>query len=312
MKVNLRSWHAFTKIPETVLSKPKARFMKLLIAGAAGQLGQALLREAAARNWEAVGVDLEHMDITDPRAIREQLARHRPEVVVNAAAATRVDALEQDADLAFKVNGLGPRNLAVACRQLGCKLIHLSTDYVFDGTKDRPYLEWDAPGPVSVYGRSKLLGEELVRQQWTDHFIVRTAWLYGLPGPNFVTAILAKGRSLPPGQELKVVNDQRGSPTSTLALAPQLLALAQTEAFGTYHAACQGETTWYEFARLILETAGLRAAVAPCSTAEYPVPARRPANSVLANRLLELQGLDQMPHWQTAFREFWETFGGEL
>ncbi len=286
--------------------------MKLLIAGAAGQLGQALLREAAARNWEAVGVDLEQMDITDPRAIRQQLARHRPEVVVNAAAATRVDALEQDADLAFKVNGLGPRNLAVACRQLGCKLIHLSTDYVFDGTKDRPYLEWDAPGPVSVYGRSKLLGEELVRQQWTDHFIVRTAWLYGLPGPNFVTAILAKGRSLPPGQELKVVNDQRGSPTSTLALAPQLLALAQTEAFGTYHAACQGETTWYEFARLILETAGLRAAVAPCSTAEYPVPARRPANSVLANRLLELQGLDQMPHWQTAFREFWETFGGEL
>ncbi len=286
--------------------------MKLLIAGAAGQLGQALLREAAARNWEAVGVDLEHMDITDPRAIRQQLARHRPEVVMNAAAATRVDDLEQDVDLALKVNGLGPRNLAVACRQLGCKLIHLSTDYVFDGTQDRPYLEWDATGPVSVYGASKLLGEELVRQQWTDHFIVRTAWLYGLPGPNFVTAILAKGRSLQPGQEIKVVADQRGSPTSTLALAPQLLALAQTEAFGTYHAACHGETTWYEFARLILETAGLRAAVAPCSTAEYPRPARRPANSVLANRLLALQGLDLMPHWQAAFREFWEIVGEQL
>lgn len=286
--------------------------MKLLIAGAAGQLGQALLREAAARNWEAVGVDLEHMDITDPRAIRQQLARHRPEVVVNAAAATRVDDLESNADLALRVNGLGPRNLAVACRQLGCKLIHLSTDYVFDGTQDRPYLEWDATGPVSVYGASKLLGEELVRQQWTDHFIVRTAWLYGLPGPNFVTAILAKGRSLQPGQEIKVVADQRGSPTSTLALAPQLLALAQTEAFGTYHAACHGETTWYEFARLILETAGLRAAVAPCSTAEYPRPARRPANSVLANRLLALQGLDLMPHWQAAFREFWEIFGEQL
>ncbi|MGO9395785.1 MAG: dTDP-4-dehydrorhamnose reductase [Desulfobaccales bacterium] len=286
--------------------------MKLLIAGAAGQLGQALLREAAARNWEAVGVDLEHMDITDPRAIRQQLARHRPEVVVNAAAATRVDDLEQDADLALMVNGLGPRNLAVACRQLGCKLIHLSTDYVFDGTRDRPYLEWDATGPVSVYGLSKLLGEELVRQQAPDHFIVRTAWLYGLPGPNFVTAILAKGRSLPPGEELKVVNDQRGSPTSTLALAPQLLALAPTEAFGTYHATCQGETTWYGFARLILETAGLRAAVAPCSTAEYPRPARRPANSVLANRLLALQGLDLMPPWQDAFREFWEIFGEQL
>ncbi|MGA7578692.1 MAG: dTDP-4-dehydrorhamnose reductase [Desulfobaccales bacterium] len=286
--------------------------MKLLIAGAAGQLGQALLREAAARNWEAVGVDLEHMDITDPQAIRQQLARHRPEVVVNAAAATRVDDLEQDADLALMVNGLGPRNLAVACRQLGCKLIHLSTDYVFDGTLDRPYLEWDATGPLSVYGLSKLLGEELVRQQAPDHFIVRTAWLYGLPGPNFVTAILAKGRILPPGEELKVVNDQRGSPTSTLALAPQLLALAPTEAFGTYHATCRGETTWYEFARLILETAGLRAAVAPCSTAEYPRPARRPANSVLANRLLAVQGLDLMPPWQDAFREFWEIFGEQL
>ncbi len=121
--------------------------MKLLIAGAAGQLGQALLREAAARNWEAVGADLPQMDITDPRAIRQQLARHRPQVVVNAAAATRVDDLEQDADLALQVNGLGPRNLAVACRQLGCKLIHLSSDYVFDGAQDRPYLEWDATRP---------------------------------------------------------------------------------------------------------------------------------------------------------------------
>jgi dTDP-4-dehydrorhamnose reductase len=283
--------------------------MKILIAGAAGQLGQALIRAAATQGWEVVATDVAQMDICDQQAIATHLARHRPEVVVNAAAATRVDDLEQEADLALKVNGLGPRNLAVACRRRGAKLIHISSDYVFDGTKDGPYVEWDATGPISVYGRSKLLGEELVRQQCADHFIVRTAWLYGLPGPNFVTAILAKGRT---GQGLQVVNDQRGTPTSALALAAQLLPLAQTEAFGTYHATCQGETTWYDFARLILKTTKLSTPITPCTTAAFPRPAPRPANSVLANRLLQLHGLDRMPTWEAAFQEFWDVCGGQL
>jgi dTDP-4-dehydrorhamnose reductase len=233
-------------------------------------------------------------------------------VVINAAAATRVDDLESDPDGALRVNALGPRNLAVACRRLGMKLIHLSTDYVFDGAKLGPYVEWDATGPLSVYGRSKLLGEEWVRQQCPDHFIVRTAWLYGVPGPNFVTAILARGRHLAPDGELKVVHDQRGTPTSTLALAPQLLTLAGTEAFGTYHATCQGETTWYEFACLILKAAGITVRVTPCTTAEYPRPAPRPANSVLENRLLQVAGLDRMPAWQAAFQQFWEAYGDRL
>lgn len=283
--------------------------MKLLIAGAAGQLGQALIKEAAREGLEPVVTDVGELDITEAQSVERHLARYRPEVVVNAAAATRVDDLEQEQDLAMQVNALGPRNLAVACRRLGAKLIHISSDYVFDGTKEGPYLEWDTPRPQSVYGWSKLLGEELVRQQCPDHFIVRTAWLYGLPGPNFITAILGKARQ---GQALKVVSDQRGTPTSALALAPQLLALARTEAFGTYHATCQGETTWYDFAVLILKTAGLTVPVIPCSTAEYPRPAKRPANSVLANRLLQLQGLDLMPRWETAFREFWKASGGQL
>jgi dTDP-4-dehydrorhamnose reductase len=138
---------------------------------------------------------------------------------------------------------------------------------------------------------------------------VRTAWLYGLPGPNFVTAVLAKGRR---GEGLKVVNDQRGTPTSALALAAQLLLLAQTEAFGTYHATCQGETTWYDFACLILKTAGLETSITPCTTAEFPRPAPRPANSVLENRLLQLHGLDCLPPWEEAFREFWDACGGQL
>ena len=285
---------------------------KLLITGAAGQLGQALVQAGARQGWEVAATDLPDLDITDPQAVQGELSRQRPEVVVNAAAATRVDDLESDPDEALRVNALGPRNLAVACRRLGVKLIHLSTDYVFDGAKPGPYVEWDATGPLSVYGRSKLLGEEWVRQQCPDHFIVRTAWLYGVPGPNFVTAILARGRHLTPDGELKVVADQRGTPTSALALAPQLLALAATEAFGTYHATCQGETTWYEFAGLILETAGITVRVTPCTTAEYPRPAPRPANSVLENRMLRVAGLDRMPTWQAAYRQFWEVYGDRL
>ena len=159
-----------------------------------------------------VATDAHDLDITDPQLVQGELSRQRPEVVINAAAATRVDDLESDPDGALRVNAMGPRNLAVACRRLGVKLIHLSTDYVFDGTKPGPYVEWDATGPLSVYGRSKLLGEEWVRQQCPDHFIVRTAWLYGVPGPNFVTAILARGRQLAPDGELKVVARSAGDP----------------------------------------------------------------------------------------------------
>jgi dTDP-4-dehydrorhamnose reductase len=286
--------------------------MKILITGAAGQLGQALVPEIVRRGWEAVATDLGELDITDARAVRQQLEEQRPQVVINAAAATRVDDLEKDPDLALRVNSLGPRHLAVACRRLGLKLVHLSTDYVFDGAKATPYVEWDPPRPLSVYGLSKLLGEEAVRQQCADHFIVRTAWLYGLPGPNFVTAILARARQLAPAGELQVVADQHGTPTSTLALAPQLLALAETCAFGTYHGTCQGQTTWYDFARLILAKAGLAVQVRPCATAEYPRPAPRPVNSVLENRLLQLAGLDLMPSWEGAFSQFWEMHGGDL
>jgi dTDP-4-dehydrorhamnose reductase len=285
---------------------------KLLITGAHGQLGQALIQEGGRLGWELVATDSHNLDITNPQMVWQELSRQRPEVVINAAAATRVDDLESDPEGALRVNGLGPRNLAVACRRLGLKLIHISTDYIFDGAKPEPYVEWDATGPLSVYGQSKLLGEEWVRQQCADHFIVRTAWLYGLPGPNFVTAILARGRSLPPDGELKVVQDQRGTPTSAVALAAQLLALAPTEAFGTYHATCQGNTTWYEFACLILDTAGIDVRVTPCTTAEFPRPAPRPANSVLDNRLLQASGLDLMPSWQVAFKQFWQAYADRL
>lgn len=286
--------------------------MKILLTGAGGQLGRALIAAAHGRGLEIWPTDLPELDITDPEAVRRHLAECRPEVLINAAAATRVDDLEADPDLALKVNALGPRNLAVACRRQGVKLVHISTDYVFDGAKPTPYVEWDPTAPASVYGLSKLLGEEWVRQQCPDHFIVRTAWLYGIPGPNFVQAILNSARTLGPEGELTVVQDQRGTPTSAPALATQLLALAATESFGTYHATCQGEATWYEFARLILKTAGVSIKLTPCDTKDYPRPAPRPPNSVLENRLLKLLGLDLMPDWQGAFQRFWEQHGEEL
>ncbi|MDD2902074.1 MAG: dTDP-4-dehydrorhamnose reductase [Syntrophales bacterium] len=283
--------------------------MKILITGAAGQLGRALVEELGRRDQEVVATDLPELDISDREEVARLLSAERPAVVINAAAATRVDDLEADPDLALKVNALGPRNLAVACRRLGAKLVQVSTDYVFDGTKAGPYVEWDETGPRSVYGLSKLLGEAFVREQCPDHFIVRTAWLYGLPGPNFINAILARAKA---GKELLVVDDQRGTPTSTLALAPQILALAETQAFGTYHATCQGEATWYEFALLIMARAGLDAKVRPCTTQEFPRPAPRPANSVLENRLLQLEGLDLMPSWQEAYNRFWDLYGEQL
>jgi len=283
--------------------------MKVLITGAGGQLGRALVEELGRRDWEVVATDLPELDISDREAVRRVFAAQTPEVVINAAAATRVDDLEADPDLALRVNALGPRNLATACRRLGAKLVQVSTDYVFDGSKADPYVEWDEPGPRSVYGKSKLLGETLVREQCPDHFIVRTAWLYGLPGPNFVNAILARAKA---GRELLVVHDQRGTPTSALALAPQILALAATEAFGTYHATCQGEATWYEFALLILARAGLEVTVRPCTTQEFPRPAPRPANSILENRLLKLEGLDLMPSWEEAYSRFWDRYGEQL
>jgi dTDP-4-dehydrorhamnose reductase len=283
--------------------------MKTFVTGAAGQLGRALIPELARRNWEYEAADLAEMDITDWGLVWRTLSSFKPEVVINAAAATRVDDLENAPDLAIRVNGGGARNLAIACRRLGARLVQVSTDYVFDGEKPGPYQEWDPPNPLSVYGLSKLLGEEWVRQQCPDHFIVRTAWLYGLPGPNFITAILAKARAK---HDLMVVHDQRGTPTSAPALAPQLLALAQTEAFGTYHATCHGEATWYKFALVILEKAGLPAKIRPCETREYPRPAPRPANSVLENRLLKVAGLDLMPHWQEDYNRFWEWYGDQL
>ncbi|MBW1916607.1 MAG: dTDP-4-dehydrorhamnose reductase [Deltaproteobacteria bacterium] len=287
--------------------------MQILITGSDGQLGRTLVQEGTSRGFVIRATDLAQLDITNCQAVLAEVEDYRPEVLINAAAYTQVDDCETQIDLAYRVNALGPRNLGLACRRFGVRLVHISTDYVFDGQKASPYVEWDSPRPLSVYGESKLLGEQQVREQCPDHFIVRTAWLYGPQGQNFIKTVLARGRELASQERpLKVVHDQHGTPTSTLALARQLFDLAETNAFGTYHATCQGACTWYEFAWQIITAAGLPVDLKPCTTAEFPRPAPRPRNSVLANRVLQLEQLDHMPDWQTAFAEFWQLYGRQL
>ena len=249
--------------------------MKVLLTGAGGQLGTALRQR-----WDAADVvALSHaeLDITDLAAVRSSVARARADVVVNAAAYNQVDGAEQDPEAAFRGNALGPRNLAVATAETGAALLHVSTDYVFDGSARRPYHEFDATGPRSVYGRSKLAGEQAVRELNPRHFIVRTAWVYHEHGANFPKTMMR----LAAQGAVRVVSDQFGSPTYAPHLAAAIDALLPTGAHGTYHCAGAGAASWFDLTRELFAALGLQATVTPVATAEFPRPAERPSYSVL-------------------------------
>jgi dTDP-4-dehydrorhamnose reductase len=226
-----------------------------------------------------------------------------PQVLINCAAWTAVDAAEADPDGAFRVNALGPRVLAAACAARAVLLVHVSTDYVFDGTAATPIDEWQKPHPRSVYGASKLAGEREVRALSPLHQVVRTSWLYGAEGPNFVRTMLRAGAQR---SSLRVVSDQVGSPTWTGHLAPALLRLAQRGLPGTYHLTNSGKTSWHGFAEEIFALAGMPVEVVPISTAEYPTPALRPAYSVLENRAWRLLGEEPLPDWRDGLRGYVE------
>jgi dTDP-4-dehydrorhamnose reductase len=269
--------------------------MKVLIAGAAGQLGRSL--QEVLSGHEVVAGDRDWLDITRLADVRAALAAHRPEVVINAAAYNLVDRAETDRDAAFALNETGPRHLAVASGEAGAAIVHVSTDYVFDGTATAPYDEDATPNPRSVYGRSKLAGERAVIAGNPRHYVVRTAWLYHEEGQNFPLTMLAAGRKGP----VRVVDDQVGSPTYALHLARGLARLIETGAFGLRHVAGSGGASWYELTRALYRRVGLATEVTPVKTSEFPRPAPRPAYSVLTSRREPRVAL---PPWEQGLDEF--------
>jgi dTDP-4-dehydrorhamnose reductase len=258
--------------------------------------------ELLAVRHEALGLDLAEADITDLAQVQRFFNSTKPGAVIHTAAFTAVDECERRPELAFRINGDGTRNLALSCRDQHLPMVYLSTDYVFDGEKATPYLEEDTPNPISVYGHSKLQGEKYVQEILEHYCIVRTSWLFGLKGKNFVEAILLKAAT---GEQLQVVTDQIGAPTYTVDLAPMIAQLVGKGGGGIYHATNQGHCSWYEFAREILRAAGLeRVGVSPITSAELDRPARRPKNSRLANARLQRDGLGLLPPWRDALRRY--------
>lgn len=273
--------------------------MRILITGGHGMLGRTLQANWHVTHTLAVA-DLPEVDVTDPDSLRAAFDGFHPEVVVHCAAKTNVDACESDREGAFRLNAEGSANVARACAEHGVRLLAISTDYVFAGDRPGDRSEEDPTAPKTVYGASKLAGEEAIRALCPNHVIVRTAWLYGPGGPSFVHAILRQARANPDAP-LRVVDDQRGNPTSTLALADALMAfLARPTLRGTFHVTCEGTVSWCGFAREILRLAGLGTPVLPCSSADYPRPAPRPAWSALSKAKLAACGLPPMPDWQEA------------
>lgn len=275
--------------------------MKILVTGANGQLGQELVQQLQQKNVELYAFTKTDLDICNLSNVQQVVNEIQPQVIINAAAFTKVDLAETEQDLAFNVNAYGQRNLAVAAEQVGAKICYVSTDYVFDGNATEPYQEHALVNPIGVYGKSKYAGEQLTQTLNSKYFIVRTAWVYGEYGPNFVKTMLrlAKERD-----ELGVVSDQIGSPTYTVDLATFLIELVQTEKYGIYHCTNSGSCSWYEFAQAIFEESNVDIKVNPLTTDQYPTPAKRPNYSVLSDRALKLNGFKPVRHWRDGLKAF--------
>jgi dTDP-4-dehydrorhamnose reductase len=272
--------------------------MKILVTGAKGMLGTDVC-DVLAKNHEVIPRDIDDFDITNLEATVRAFRSIGAEVTIHLAAFTDVEACEDRRTHAFRCNGLATMYVAKAARQIGSRLIYLSTDYVFDGTKREPYLETDPPAPINFYGLTKLYGEAYVRQLMPEHLIIRTSWLFGPNGRNFIDTILAKARQ---GEPLRVVDDQRGCPTYTLDLARGLANALEAGLEGTLHMTNSGDTTWFGLAEHALALAGIAVDIRPVTTDAYPSKARRPANSVLASLVGDAAGLEPLPGWQDALK----------
>lgn len=275
--------------------------MKFIVTGANGQLGQELVKQLQNTQVELFPFTKDELDITDIDKVKKAVHQIQPDVIINAAAYTKVDKAESEKELAFSVNAYGQRNLAAVAEEVGAKVCYISTDYVFDGTASEPYEEHALVNPLGVYGKSKYAGEQLTQTLSSKYFIVRTAWVYGEYGPNFVKTMLRLAKEK---DELGVVCDQIGSPTYTVDLASFLIELVKTEKYGIYHYTNSGTCSWYEFANAIFEEANINIKVNPLTTDQYPTPAKRPNYSVLSHTALKLNGFQSPRHWREALMSF--------
>ena len=277
--------------------------MKVFVTGVKGQLGFDVVEELKHRGMEAIGVDIDEMDITDAISVDKVITEANPDAVIHCAAYTAVDAAEENVELCRKVNADGPLNIAKTCKKLDIPMIQISTDYVFDGEGVRPWEPDDECSPLSVYGLTKYEGEQAVMNTLDKYFIVRIAWVFGINGKNFVKTMLNLGKTR---DYLTVVNDQFGSPTYTYDLAKLLVDMVQTDKYGIYHATNEGICTWYEFACEIFRLAGMNVKVDPVTSDNYPTKAKRPSNSRMSKEKLTENGFDRLPTWQSALERYIE------
>ena len=266
---------------------------KILVTGANGMLGQDLCPILEDEGYDVVETDVHNLDITNSETVNDVLKKENPDFVIHCAAYTNVDKAEEDVETARLINTKGTENIAKACAKTGAAMVYISTDYVFDGNSTKPYLPTDKTAPLNNYGMTKWEGEEAVRKYCKKHFIVRTSWLYGIHGKNFVETMI----SLSDKPELKVVDDQIGCPTWTIELANGIVKLLETEDYGTCHICGSGKTSWYGFAKEIFEKMNLKVNLKPCKTDEFPRPAKRPHYSVMDNN-----GICR--NWKSALKDY--------
>ncbi len=280
---------------------------RVVVTGAGGMLGRDVVKVLEEKGLDVTALSRKELDITEKGQCASLLKDIRPEIVINCAAFTKVDLCEEESTLAFNVNAKGPKNLADVCREIGTRLVHISTDYVFDGTSSRPYREDDHPNPINIYGKSKLQGEEAVRKSDSDHLIVRTSWLFGKNGPNFIRTMLKLSREK---ELVQVVYDQKGRPTYTMDLARGIALLIEKGAFGTVNFANSGSCSWYELCCFALKEAGIKnVKVVPVSSEVFKRPAKRPRYSVLdLSRFKAITG-SYPRSWKEAVKGYLEEMG---
>lgn len=273
----------------------------ILVTGAKGQLGSDLVNVLKLSGYQVFGMGKTELDVTNEEEVNKVLTLLKPDIIIHCAAYTQVDKAESEPDLAFLINAIGTRNIAIAAEKVDSKLVYISTDYVFDGNSTKPYHEFSSVSPINIYGSSKLAGEMMVRDFHSKFFIIRTSWVFGINGNNFVKRMLQLSEEK---ETLKVVNDQTGCPTYTVDLSVCILQLIETNKYGIYHVSNTGSCTWFDFAKEVFRQTNKAVKLEPCTSEEFSRLAKRPLNSVIDQMGIRINQFDPLPHWQDALNRF--------